>query len=286
MSTEEVFDQVEAPIAEIVAIKRNYGTIAALVVGGAAVGAGLTYFLTKKKLAKHYEDKFDLELEESMKFLVAQMGLDKVIVSNDDPDEVVGQPGEGDFDDDVADPTLAEVPTPVVEDLEPLDGVRTFPGQDDKTPLEDLAARNQKTQYNTPVPSSLTDDKVVEVTPEEEPYNDPDISVISRDVFYANGTEWPQETLTYFADAGVLDVGGDWVVEPESQIGGQKPPFGQMSEDPNVVYLKNKRLKKEFEVIFDSGNASDFANATDGDDDELKHSIQSLAAQYRPEYER
>jgi len=275
-------EEAETAVAEIVEIKRNYGSIAALLVVGAGIGSAVTYLLTKKKLAAFYESKFDQELEESMKFLVEQMGLDKVIVSNDDPDEVVGQPGEGEFDDF----NLNEAALPVVEELEPVEGTRVFPNEENKPTLEDLAARNQKTNYATPVPSELTEDKIEEVIPEEEPYSDPDISVISRDVFYANGTEWPQETVSYFADGGVLDVGGDWVVDPELSIGTQKPPFGQMSEDPNVVYLKNKRLQKEFEVIFDSGNASDFANATEGDDAELKHSLESLSKQYPPEYRR
>lgn len=228
-------------------------TLAGVVVSQVA-GGYLVYAVTKKKFEREYDERLTRELETSVAFLTKQFNLDKPVIISDDPENV----GE---------------PTPIDEKLmgehdaiAETYGQRVFTGQD-KPPLEDIVARNETTQYNTPV--NPVEEPEEDLSGEEEPYQDPDVSVIGRDLFMENTSEWTQDTLTYFADDGVLDVGGDFVEDHVNLIGPNKPPFGQMSEDANVVYLRNKRIQREFEVIFDPGNASDF----------LAHSLQDL---YQP----
>lgn len=266
MSTEEVVE-----MAEVIPIKNGYGLKALLFVGGAAIGAGVTYFVVKKKIYAEAEAKFDLELQESMEFLVKKMGIDKMIVTDEDPDDLAPE---------------EEIETPAeAED----DSLGVFSGEriiEEKPPLEDLAKRNQTTNYNAiSTPEDFTSGPEEDLSPPEPEYDNPDISVISRDLWDDNTSGYPQTTITYFSDGGVLDIGGDWLVDHESFIGHGKPPFGQMSEDANVVYLRNKKLQTEYEVIYDQGKASDFAEVMDSTDmpagsDELKHSLDQLQRKF------
>lgn len=71
-------------------------------------------------------------------------------------------------------------------------------------------------------------------------------------------SEYPQSVLTVFADGGVLDEAGSFVAAHTDLIGVGPYPFGEMSEDDSVVYIRNKKLEREFEVIKDDQNAADF----------------------------
>lgn len=263
-AVEETLDILEStPVPNA----RSAGKVALAFAVGAAIGAGVSWAVAQKVLSKKYEEKFDRELEESVKFLVAnQDKISNLVVTNDTADET------------------EEV---VQEPLEEVEGERVIRSQEAKTPLEDLSQRNQQTNYNSfSTPQDFTGGEGEEIIPDEEPYDDPDISIISREIFEANGTEWPQETYTYFSDKGVVNLAGYFVVDPELEIGQRTPPFGQLSEDPHVVYLRNKRLEKEFEVIYDPGKAADLIMPDeDGEGDSLQHSLQRLQQKYRPERE-
>jgi len=85
----------------------------------------------------------------------------------------------------------------------------------------------------------------------------PDIHAITTDEFMANESGFLQSSLTYFADGGVLDEDGDLVVDHVDLIGDAIPPFGQLSGESHVVYLRNTKKQLEFEVIQDDANAAD-----------------------------
>lgn len=251
-------------VAEIVALKPKYGKGALLVLGGALVGSVATWFVADKIISQKYEEKFEAELQESINFLVEhQMNMPKLIVS----DEIV--------DDEVPD---TDIPV-VAEPLEPVEGERVLSSKVEQEADRSAESQNQAVQYDKVLTPHPFDGPETNLAPEEPRYEDPDISVISRDLFMENPTEWPQETVTYFSDGGVLNVAGDFVEDPELLIGKGTPAFGQMSDDANVVYIRNKKLQQEYEVLFDPGLAADFVEDHVGpeDDDELKHSLSELA---------
>lgn len=245
-----------------------------LLAGGvtiAVVSSAVTYFVSKKLLDDQYEERVNAEVKESIDFLVrTQMHkiaeisdeldkLDVQVVTESELDKIEAQP------DEISD----------VEPLPPVEGERVF---EEKPPIDSLSA-NQKVAYN----KVMTDLEYDQITlPEEPPYEDEDITVISRDIYLENGTGWDQEILTYFADKGVLDVQGDYIEDPADKIGLVDPPFGQLSEDPQIVYLRNKRLEKEYQLISDPGKASDFANpmSESSADESLQHSLHDLQAIY------
>jgi hypothetical protein len=279
---EEKLDVLETPLAEIIEIKRNYGKIAALVLGGAVVGSAVTYFIANKRLSKKYEAQFNQELQDSVTFLVQQAGLD-LTVSNDPDKDFPEEPSEEEAKEIVEELTRQSLAKKTSDPLPEVDGERVVPSQEDKPSLEDLALQNQKTRYSK-MSSDLNYDEELSGSDEEivipEPtYQDPDISVISRDVFNANGTEWEQEQYIYFSDGGVMDAHGSIVVDQDDKIGVGAPAFGQMSDDPNVVYLRNKRLEREYEIVFDPSKASDFITASEGPEPEVSEDLMhSLAS--------
>lgn len=265
-------------------MSKNTWVTVGVSVASATVASGITWYLTKKYTIAKYDEKLDKEVAESVAFYLKQNNPG-VVVSDEDPDILVEQmeselpelytfvtDADPDFE-DLIDEIEKEVEEIGSEEKE-IKGEKVFGSENEKPSLEDLAARNQKVAYHKVVET----EKETSIFPEqtelpEAPPENPDISIISRDIFMENGTEWPQETLTYFADDGVLDVQGDFVENHVELIGEGRPRFGELSDDVNVVYVRNKKLEKEFEIIADPGNASDFL-------------IHSLQATYKPSWQK
>lgn len=192
---------------------------------GASVAGALFagYTIAEKKLQKEYDERLERELDASVTFL-----------------EERGK----------AEPT------------EEYKERRTAATVNIKKPsLDEVVAERQRTAYHTIVSSEGyspetpqeddPDDKVI-VQREDE------VEVIGRDEFLDNESGYDQDSITYYADGAVLDDHGELVVDFESLIGPGVPPFGQSSGESHVVYLRNKRLKREFEVIRDEDtNAAD-----------------------------
>lgn len=227
-------------------------------VASAGVASAVTWVLTKRSLQAEYDERLSVELDQSVKYILKKLGVENVIVTDEDPDAIIDE--------------LNDIEQPidiVVAELDEVEGERVFASEAEKPPLDELVARNQTIRYD----KVLTPDEPE--TPDEFPENvdqveeDPDISVISRDAFMANETEWEQVTLTYFADGGVLDVMQEFVEDHEDLIGPGRPRFGEESDDANVVYVRNHRLNKEYEILSDPGNATEF----------LAHSLGEL---YKP----
>ena len=271
MAAKDVVEQAEATLEvvedqldELETIKKSFG--AGKAVGffalGAAVGVGVTYFVIKKRLEATYDERVRLEVEESIEFLKTQdVDLEKVAVVTEFPeDEAIEVPEEvkevmEQYDSAVLDPE------PEPDTIDEVEGQRLVETKPDPA---DLVKKNQAVSYHKVFKDDaekVAEAEVAEAARVDEPdFEDvnPDISVISRDLFMTNVSEYPQQTLTYFSDDAVLDIQGDFVADHENLIGTGRPPFGLQSEDENIVYLRNKKTEKEFEVIYDSGEAGEF----------------------------
>lgn len=223
----------------------------------AAAASAATWYFGVKKVAREYEERLETEVTESVKFFMNEVDP-KVVVSDEDPDDVVTEiEKQNDF---------VEVEEVEVEELPEVEGERVFPNQGGMT-LDDLRAKSHVVRYDQVVTvdtDSEDEEEEREPFPQEalgsvswDPGGD-DISIISRDLFLENTSGFEQTTLTYFQDGGVIDLDSELVSEHELLIGQGKPPFGQMSEDENIVYVRNKNVQTEYEVIQDPGNATDF----------------------------
>lgn len=125
-----------------------------------------------------------------------------------------------------------------------------------KPPIDEVA-KNQKVRYDAIVKSESYSPSKSEEEDEEDAIDKGEIYTLSMEEFMENKSEYFQQTLTYFADGGVLDSDGEFVVDWKDMIGPGVPPFGMNSGEAHIVYLRNERLRQEYEVVRDEANAAD-----------------------------
>lgn len=159
-----------------------------------------------------------------------------------------------------ADPNESEGPQPMS---------KTKPGKRDytknfdpmlKASLESLAKKyNTKTQEPGVEEPEAKDPEVevdaqfaLEGEPEEtfKPQTGP-IQIISLADFANSDTDYEQLTLTYYEDDVLTDANDeplpgnyDKIVGPDALVS-----FGIMSQDEDVVYVRNSKLKAEYEIV-------------------------------------
>lgn len=72
--------------------------------------------------------------------------------------------------------------------------------------------------------------------------------VIGKTDYLNSDRGFPQTTLTYYADGGLADE-HDESVEFDNVGGEENLTFGVLSEDQNVVYIRNEGLGQDYEVV-------------------------------------
>lgn len=77
--------------------------------------------------------------------------------------------------------------------------------------------------------------------------------VVSLDEFYENEPEHTQHTVTYYEGDEVLADERDQVIEDITLVGKANLTFGYLSNDPNVVYVRNNQKKMDFEIAKSEG---------------------------------
>lgn len=77
--------------------------------------------------------------------------------------------------------------------------------------------------------------------------------IISYAEFVENSFGFNQQTLTFYEGDEVLTDPNDVVIYAPGEVVGPLV-FGKGSGDPNICYVRNKKLKVEYEVIRDSGH--------------------------------
>lgn len=103
-----------------------------------------------------------------------------------------------------------------------------------------------------------------------------DIYVIHQDEFFNNEMEgYSQTTITYYAGDDILTDSADVPVYGHEGIIGELK-FGFGSDDEDTFYVRNDRLKAEYEILRDPGRFSEIILGLEADAqqtrDELKHS--------------
>lgn len=161
-------------------------------------------------------------------------------------------------------------------------------------PVEMVTAKEIITDLKYKPPVAIFNEEIREViTPEELSADDELINeielakehghpyVISRHEFMANDTDFAQMTLTYFEEDDVLVDSDDTPIEYiEDTVGlNQMSRFGVMSEDNNIVYVRNPAREIEFEIIRNKGNyAKDVLGF-------IEHSDEVRVRKFRRDYE-
>lgn len=209
----------------------------------AAVGAGTVYLLVhrpfKKEVADFWDEMFsEIEagtetveqaaewVEEAARKL-QELDLDDRHDVDDLPDNVtpfrMGQRSFGEFEDAKREAAMAEHPS----------------AADPEPEHHSIFLRPEDNGWDYDVELSKRTDNA--------PY------VIHKDEFFGDETAWDsQSTLTYYVGDDVLaDEHDAPIYDVSATIGEVK--FGHGSGDPNVFYVRNPRLKAEYEIIRHTG---------------------------------
>lgn len=95
---------------------------------------------------------------------------------------------------------------------------------------------------------------------DDEPY------VISPLKFAEEDEDYEVVSLTYHADGILVDDMGELIEDSESIVGTEFPEhFGEYTEDPDTVYVRNERLMIDYEIQLD---LDPYAASVDPDEDE------------------
>jgi hypothetical protein len=97
--------------------------------------------------------------------------------------------------------------------------------------------------------ASASRDQVIERGP-DRPYT------IREDEFMDNDSGHDQKSLTYYLSDGVLADDNDEIVDNiDFHVGeANLQTFGELSQDPNTVYVRNERTLVEYEIVRHEGS--------------------------------
>jgi len=101
------------------------------------------------------------------------------------------------------------------------------------------------------------------------------IYTIHADEYIQGDYEFKQETVTYYAGDDIMaDIEDTPIYNYYERMGELK--FGHGSKDKNVVYIRNERLNREWEVLLHHGSFEVEVKGLYNDGGELKHSLRKF----------
>lgn len=112
----------------------------------------------------------------------------------------------------------------------------------------------------------------------DEPY------ILHRDEYFEDENGYSQTTLTYYEGDDILTDSEDTPIYGHEALTGPMS-FGHGSDDPNTFYVRNEKLKADYEILRDPGMFSKIVLGLDADEEvenEIKHSHSSLR-KFRPD---
>jgi hypothetical protein len=240
----EAAEQVASEALNVAAASRSLSgrDLAIGLVVGAAIGAGISFLWTRRKLETKYEKIAEEEID-----AMREHFRSRLVAKEDKPDleDLAGKAQElgyasptGPKPSPEADPTALEPRPPVPLPPRPKPNrihQALEEAQNDQTVGDDgwnYDAEKAQRQHDTPY-------------------------VIHFDE--RGEADFDQVTFTYYEGDDVVCDNDDQIVQPRDQIVGDQnlDKFGHGSGDPNVVYLRNDNLAVEIELTRDPGSYSE-----------------------------
>lgn len=247
-------------------MNKAYLRDALLVAGGLTLGSGVTFVVTKKVLENKFEDRLADEVADIRRSYkkaaelreVKGFKVENVFVKIAEPElEDVSEP---------VDEVLSEYGSDSIVQNEPESGtvVRPKPIEDDEIDEEQRELENsaearmrlgQQRVHNIfkdpREEHPMGNDE--EVRPErntDKPY------LISVDEYMKDERDYAKITVTYFEkDETLMDEREEILPDILATVGDDFfNHFGEESQDPNIVYIRNEQLKVDFEVMKDEGS--------------------------------
>ena len=268
-------------------------------VGGVAVGATATYFVVKSKFKKLADEEIS-SLRQHYKMKEQELLMDKEdeleqikqahgLINHEDPKEAFeiykARLDEMEYMQREAEEGAVEAIEKIAEDPKERisydkisknknfeDVVRTVASVTSSEELRvvDEVADNAETEDETfrknVFEASIRADVINGQTDERSaPY------IISVEEFQEESDELEKTTLSYYDDGTLADERNMPIPDANPIIGDENlEKFGELSQDENIVYVRNEKLSTDFEVVREEGSYADsFLKAKDWEDEDL-----------------
>lgn len=227
-------------------------------VGGALIGGAVTYFIIKKD----YEQYAEEEIEKIRRhYTLIRKGENLVTYGEaiKERSEPVEQPA--------VEPELPFTPTQEQIDkaqgfIEKL-GYNTVP----TVPIAESRSIFEMTASPEEVGPELDGPNGKPIEVEDTDPNDPMAGyvrysgqpyIISMEEYFESEEAWDKDTLSYYeGDDTLVDERDKTVEDVEKYIGSRHlHMFGVLSNDKNIVYVRNPNINTDFEIILERGKAA------------------------------
>jgi hypothetical protein len=272
--------------------KKDLLIYAGLFAVGAGTGYGVAYFTVKKKYAAYAAEEIESVREAyakaplpkpSLEELAARRGV--TVVQNQQAPEVTpgviitteGYASENDETDaDAFRRIHGRVPT-TQELIQMGEGIEPGEAIQDRNDNPDDGGIVEGNIFDTPQPDpeelglSLDDPEMPPRDP-ERPY------VISVEEWFQNETNYSQITLVYWADDDVLADDNNGIITDIDRVVGSTNlhnRFGYLSKDPDIVYVRNEKLKADYEVTKDDRNYGEIVHGISPDTSDVPRRMRS-----------
>jgi hypothetical protein len=188
---------------------------------GLSVGGVAGYFATKKYLEVKYEQDLQMQIQDVK-----------------DHYKLIRKEGEY-----AAPETVPVDYENVLEGLEYIEHSEEGPEAEDVNPVfvdEEEVVETEETEFASEYQEEYERDR-------SQPY------IITVKEFMEDRDEYDKTTITYFEDDDVLcDEREEVIPNVEYTVGNDAlTKFGELSEDKNIVYVRNERTSTDFEIVRD-----------------------------------
>jgi hypothetical protein len=264
-----------------VIIRNRWVQTAAISAVSTAIGTGLGYLLGrrngKKSIQKAIYESVELAMEEmkpkNFALRFEHLGVEPIIRAEDvvaiiEPEASLKGMMRA---------QLAEDEPEEVIIIEPDEEVVDFAEEDD--PANKKSDGDDTEEETAPLRVNVftIDDGSWDYEAELSTRNDVEPYVIHIDEFKDDEMGFHQETVTYYSGDQMMGDSRDKPIYGYHKIMGELK-FGHGSGDKNVVYIRNEKMRMEWEVLLHTGK---YAHEVEGfsverDDEELKHSVPKM----------
>ena len=270
----EVAENVVPPVVETIEIvKNNPILLVGVGVAGLAIGAASGYFFAKRRLEELMRRELDEKTEAALEYYKDYyQKVNKVEKYATASDAAAALLPDG-------------APVEVVKALEDYTGASYVePDEEVVVEVQEILVTEDDTddepavveRRNVFVDGVLVDGKPI--SEEDYPeYDDAAVDltkphIVSKDAFFMNEHDDEQVQITYYAGDDVLaDENDDEIGDSDDKVGDHNLKFfGHLSEDINIVYIRNPELGLSFEVARSAGKYSKEVQGFE-DPDELRH---------------
>lgn len=244
LSKAELMDEIKQLVndienlPDIPSAKRIAVGLLLTAIGAAGVGGVVGWLICQKRLKKQYEEQVALEVEEAREHYKARYKTDEYAT----PQSAAQSLGAND---DVA---LAKAARALVDYQGASEEDENDESDDEPEPVEVTIEADTVNVFETASKHS-------ELSQEERDNRTPTIPyIIDYEEYMSADPGYPQNHLTYYEGDDILaDDKDDPIPDLERVVGRENLVFGKASGDLDTVFIRNDRMKLDFEITRSDG---------------------------------